>query len=716
MASRRPASLGSLDQPTWNRLEESVAQLEAAWQIGQPTELGAFMPPVDDPVRSRFLVALIAVDQELRWEKHDCRLLESYLDEWPELVNNEAALVELLTAECLTRAAFADTPTSDELCARFPEVGRNVDVARVSCEATIESNCPEGRIGTGNGGADAAGPAEQRNGSRSVSFWSSFPRQRLLPLGTGVARYRITACVGYGAMGAVYRAFDPLLSRTVALKIPHTQIVADESLRQRFLNEAKSAAAIVHAHVCRVYDAGYTDGMAYLAMEFIEGQTLTEWLRDYTLLPRDAAELTRKLAEALQAVHSAGLLHRDVKPSNVLMDAASEPHLTDFGLAKSHDELDELTGTGTLLGTPAYMSPEQIDSDGEAVDVRSDVYSLGVVLYQLLTGRLPYTGSPLRVLRRIGREPPPDPRNLRPELDPALECLCLTAITANPAERFQSAGEFATALSAYVETGHPPRRLRWRRSARRLVRNRAALLFLAAVLAVAGLAVRLADLTLRSDDPATDAAVVFELYDYFHGSALNPELWSVIGTEAVHDVHDGKLWLWIIRNGEPQRWTVRSQPQHNRRLVRVRVDSDRSSGLTLPGQTQASIALTNDRDTIAVHWNNERNTLSVHTAGRYGERHPAIEWDPDDPGPNEIPDGPIVIEERSGAIRVLHNHEVVWELPGHTFSSDSRFEAKASVRADQPPDPSLRNYALILNTIALGYVEYRQLRPPGSHL
>ncbi len=275
-------------------------------------------------------------------------------------------------------------------------------------------------------------------------------------------RYRVLRTLGAGGMGAVYLAEDPELGRTVAVKAPQFAgpPEAQATARQRFLRESRAAAAIRHPRVCPIYDVGEQDGVPYVVMAFIDGCSLAERLKREGRFadPRAALALAVQIAEGLAAVHDAGLIHRDLKPANVLLDAAGDAFLSDFGLARRHDDADRLTVFGALVGTLAYMAPEQADTKGFGpLTPRSDLYSLGVVLYEMLTGRRPFQAeSDASLLYQIVHETPPPPRQLRTDLDPSLEAIVLKAMARQPQERYANAREMAAALAGYVQAPPQP--------------------------------------------------------------------------------------------------------------------------------------------------------------------------------------------------------------------------------------------------------------------
>jgi predicted Ser/Thr protein kinase len=264
-----------------------------------------------------------------------------------------------------------------------------------------------------------------------------------------LGRYRVASRLGGGGMGDVYLAHDPQLNnRPVAVKVPRFDAPPElrEALRRRFLQEAASAASVPHhAHVCPVYDHGEHDGRPFLVMAYVEGGSLADRLKGARRFEdvREAVRLVRQAAEGLTALHAAGVVHRDLKPGNILLDRDGRPLLTDFGLARSAGG-EGLTSKGQLLGTPAYMAPEQAEHGAAAAREPADVYGLGAVLYHLLTGRAPYAGDTLQVLRQMSLAEPPTPSSLRAGLDPALEAVVRRAMARRPADRPTAAALAAT--------------------------------------------------------------------------------------------------------------------------------------------------------------------------------------------------------------------------------------------------------------------------------
>jgi serine/threonine-protein kinase len=266
-------------------------------------------------------------------------------------------------------------------------------------------------------------------------------------------RYNVDRSVGRGGMAQVYEGTDTVLGRTVAIKVLAPQYARDEAFVERFRREAQAVARLNHPGVVSVYDTGSDDGVHYIVMEYVPGRTLAQVLeQEGRLQPERAAEIARSVAQALSFAHSSGVIHRDVKPGNIMLGSSGGVKVMDFGIARALSS-QTLTQTATVLGTASYLSPEQ--AQGEAMDARSDIYSLGVVLYEMLTGRPPFSGdTPVAVAYKHVREDPQLPSALAPEVGPDLEAIVMKAMAKNPANRYSSAQEMAEDLDRYLE-GEP---------------------------------------------------------------------------------------------------------------------------------------------------------------------------------------------------------------------------------------------------------------------
>lgn len=262
-------------------------------------------------------------------------------------------------------------------------------------------------------------------------------------------RYRIVERIGSGGMADVYRAEDTHLGREVALKVLHRRFAQDQEFVERFRREAKSAAGLQHPNVVGVYDRGEHDGTYYIAMEHLPGRTLKEIVESEAPLPQQqVVDLGLQILAAAAFAHRHGVIHRDFKPHNVIVDDAGQAKVTDFGIARAG--ASEMTETGSIMGTAQYLSPEQ--AQGHAVTPASDLYSIGVMLFELLAGKLPFDGdSAVSVALKHLSEPPPPLASLRPDISPALESVVMAALAKDPAHRWQSADDFAQALGAAGE-------------------------------------------------------------------------------------------------------------------------------------------------------------------------------------------------------------------------------------------------------------------------
>jgi serine/threonine protein kinase len=275
--------------------------------------------------------------------------------------------------------------------------------------------------------------------------------------------YEVEAKLGAGGMGTVYRALQLSTGRTVAVKLMHPTTFGSGNGRRLFEREVELTARLSHPHIARIYDSGLHEDAYYYAMEYVDGLPLHRHAAEAKLGRRETLHLMRVVCEAVEYAHEHGIIHRDLKPTNILVDRDGEPRVLDFGLAKTvHAGDDTITIPGEVSGTPSYMSPEQASGAADRLDTRSDVYSLGVVLYRLLTGRLPHddSGGTLAIMRRIGDEEPLRPRAADPTLDRELEALLMKATARDPAARYATAGELARDLANYLHgeplTARPP--------------------------------------------------------------------------------------------------------------------------------------------------------------------------------------------------------------------------------------------------------------------
>jgi predicted Ser/Thr protein kinase len=363
--------------------------------------------------------------------------LAGHLESCQQCQRQLPAAVTADTLVSALRGPLELEPHADE-----PELDQSLDSLRLTLS---------GKFATGQAAHKTAGPQQPTTECQAAEEPSApetdDPIFGKLPRRFG--RYKVLKRLGQGGMGAVYLAHDSTLQRQVAVKVAQFQEKDGPKVVERFLREARATAGLQHEGICQVFDFGELEGIHYIAMAYVQGRPLSVLLRDgRPLEQRRAAELVRQVALALEVAHQAGVIHRDLKPANVMLDAQERPKVVDFGLARRAQDVT-LTSLGVAVGTPAYMSPEQLTC--KTITPASDIYSLGVILYQALTGRLPYPATSLAHLSYlIIRGNPDPPSSLRPGLDLRLEAICRKALARDVRERYGSMAELAADLDAFL--------------------------------------------------------------------------------------------------------------------------------------------------------------------------------------------------------------------------------------------------------------------------
>lgn len=374
-------------------------------------------------------------------------VIESLMTTCPRLRTDEELLLECIDAEFRARREHGYAPLVEEYQRRFPQHAARLPFlleSRASRDSAPQASA-------------AAAPTHTVKASmQTIQAVSTHPVPQAeceARVSRSFGRYVIERELGKGAMGVVYLAEDTQLRRKVALKVPSRASLEQSDALERFYREARTAGTLHHTNICPVFDVGTIDDVHYLTMGYICGESVAGAIdRNHRFTFAEVAEMLRKIALALDSAHRQGIVHRDLKPSNVMLDDRGEPIVMDFGLACQVNTAEHarLTQCGALLGTPAYMSPEQVRGDLHQIGPPTDIYSLGVVLYQLLTGQLPFDGPVSMILVQILSDEPKPPWEIRPDVDRTLAAICLKMMDKEIALRFAGMKDVADALTDFL--------------------------------------------------------------------------------------------------------------------------------------------------------------------------------------------------------------------------------------------------------------------------
>ncbi len=416
---------------------DPAERLQRLWDEGRPPDLGAFLARAG-PLSPQQVAVLLRIDQRGRWRAGEPVPAEDYLGRHPAVAADPDLAVDLVFNEFLLRERRGERPGPDEYARRFPQYAA---VLRPQIEL-------HGALASDTVAWDGA-PRRPAAEAETLAPAAPAPPESAWP---AVPGYEILDELGRGGMGVVFRARQTSLNRTIALKMLLAGRLASSAEARRFRAEAEAAARLQHPNVVQIHEVGENQGQPYLALEYVEGGSLADRLRGAPQPPRWAAELVETLARAVQAAHARGVVHRDLKPANVLLTADGTPKIADFGLAKRLDAQTAATQTGAVLGTPAYMAPEQAGGKAREVGPAADVWALGALLYECLTGRPPFTGpTPTDTLLRVLSEEPAPPRKLNPAAPRDLETIALKCLRKEPQKRYGSAGELADDLRRFLQ-------------------------------------------------------------------------------------------------------------------------------------------------------------------------------------------------------------------------------------------------------------------------
>jgi hypothetical protein len=458
----------------WGGPDDPARRLWGLWREGQEPRVEDFLAQAG-PCEPEQILAVLRVDQSERFRIGEWVRAEAYLEAHPGVRDDPEWAVDLIFSEYLLREEKGERPAPEEYADRFPGHAEELKL-QIELHRAMEAH--EGKAA---GSSERTLPVFDPRALESAAGPDGLPE---------VPGFEVLEVIGRGGMGVVYRAWQTELKRPVALKMFNAGAQASRAMRARFRVEAEAVARLQHPNIVQIHGADQHKGILILVLELVDGHNLAQRIAGTPQPAQWAAELVETLARAIHAAHRQGVVHRDLTPANVLLTAADTPKITDFGLAKLMIGGGDLRSqTGELLGTPSYMAPEQAASRHAAIGAATDVYALGAILYELLSGRPPFKAeSPLETLRQVLSDDPIAPSRLRPKLARDLETICLKSLRKEPAQRYSSALALAEDLRRYLN-GRPTLARRsgpLERAWRFCRRNRAVAIFLVLALALSG--------------------------------------------------------------------------------------------------------------------------------------------------------------------------------------------------------------------------------------
>lgn len=468
---------GAIDDSRSALVEHVVAEYATEHERGLNASMSAAShtrEPLTEvaPERSDAIWALLA-DQDERWGRGERPLVDTYLAGHPFLRQDPRSLLDLIANEIFLREQRGETISADDYARRFPNLaGLILEQFKIHRLFQTEKNAEQGpgsgfakleedlrglfaQAGSTHGQLGDQRPPEADDGTVTAvqpNDLAAVPAPSSVPIAIG--RYQVIRLLGQGGFGWVYLARDLELDRLVAVKVFNLGPVAGTNGAEAYLAEARTLAKLDHPHIVPVYDVGQTsDGLCYVVSKYIAGRDLSERLRQGRFTARESARIVATVAGALHHAHTRGLVHRDIKPANILLDADESPSVADFGLALADEDYGKVI---RIAGTPAYMSPEQTRGEGHRLDGRSDIFSLGVVFYELLTGRKPFRGNtPSDLMEEIARSDERPPRQIDDTIPRELERICEKMLAKRASERYSTARDLADDLGYFLQTDLP---------------------------------------------------------------------------------------------------------------------------------------------------------------------------------------------------------------------------------------------------------------------